>query len=170
MSPDTQELADVNGVYTPPPGVQVEPSEKEQRARPVLEMAVSHSPKTNFLRSMTALLDPAQIEERERRRQKQLEHQKAIMAQVEENRRKKRLEEEQRKKEEQELELRLAREREEMQRQYEEDILKQKQKEVGSRSMEEMKRPRSVLLGEGQMADAECLACEGEVVRVNAAL
>ncbi|XP_021037122.1 coiled-coil domain-containing protein 66 isoform X2 [Mus caroli] len=129
VSPDTQELADVNGVYTPPPGVQVETSEKEQRARPVLEMAVSHGPKTNFLRSMTALLDPAQIEERERRRQKQLEHQKAIMAQVEENRRKKRLEEEQRKKEEQELELRLAREREEMQRQYEEDILKQKQKE-----------------------------------------
>lgn len=51
------------------------------------------------------------------------------MAQVEENRRKKRLEEEQRKKEEQELELRLAREREEMQRQYEEDILKQRQRE-----------------------------------------
>lgn len=75
MSPDTQELADVNGVFTPPPGVQAEPSEKEQRARPVLEMAVSHGPKTNFLRSMTALLDPAQIEERERRRQKQLEHQ-----------------------------------------------------------------------------------------------
>jgi len=29
----------------------------------------------SFLRSMTALLDPAQIEERDRRRQKQLEHQ-----------------------------------------------------------------------------------------------
>ncbi|XP_031218482.1 coiled-coil domain-containing protein 66 isoform X2 [Mastomys coucha] len=129
VSPDTQELADVNDVYTSPPSVQVEPSEKKQRARPVLDMAVSHGQKTNFLRSMTALLDPAQIEERERRRQKQLEHQKAIVAQVEENRRKKRLEEEQRKKEEQELELRLAREREEMQRQYEEDILKQKQKE-----------------------------------------
>ncbi|XP_076787424.1 coiled-coil domain-containing protein 66 isoform X2 [Arvicanthis niloticus] len=129
VSPDTQDLADVNGAYTPLPGVQVEPSEKEQRARPVIDMAVSHGQKTNFLRSMTALLDPAQIEERERRRQKQLEHQKAITAQVEENRRKKRLEEEQRKKEEQEEELRLAREREEMQRQYEEDILKQKQKE-----------------------------------------
>lgn len=78
---------------------------------------------------MTALLDPAQIEERERRRQKQLEHQKAITAQVEERRRKKQLEEEQRKREEQEEELRLAREREEMQKQYEEDLLKQKQKE-----------------------------------------
>ncbi|XP_063131983.1 coiled-coil domain-containing protein 66 isoform X9 [Rattus norvegicus] len=129
VSPDTQELADVSSVDTPPPAVQVKPSEKEQRARPVMDMSVSHGQKTNFLRSMTALLDPAQIEERERRRQKQLEHQKAITAQVEENRRKKRLEEEQRRKEEQEEELRLAREREEMQRQYEEDILKQKHKE-----------------------------------------
>ncbi|XP_028738235.1 coiled-coil domain-containing protein 66 isoform X1 [Peromyscus leucopus] len=129
VSPDTQELADVNSVYTPPPAVQVELSEEEQQSRPVRDMAVSYGQKTNFLRSMTALLDPAQIEERERRRHKQLEHQKAIMAQVEENRRKKRLEEEQRKKEEQEEEQRLAREREEMQRQYEEDILKQRQKE-----------------------------------------
>lgn len=129
VSPDTQELADVSSVDTPPPAVQVEPSEKEQRARPVMDMSVSHGQKTNFLRSMTALLDPAQIEERERRRQKQLEHQKAITAQVEENRRKKRLEEEQRRREEQEEELRLAREREQMQRQYEEDILKQKHKE-----------------------------------------
>lgn len=29
----------------------------------------------SFLRSMTALLDPAQLEERDRRRQKQWEHQ-----------------------------------------------------------------------------------------------
>ncbi|XP_050996712.1 coiled-coil domain-containing protein 66 isoform X2 [Acomys russatus] len=78
VSPDTQELADVNAVYTPPPGIQVEPSEEEQRARPVMDMAVSHGQKTNFLRSMTALLDPAQIEERERRRQKQLEHQEIM--------------------------------------------------------------------------------------------
>ncbi|XP_067400297.1 coiled-coil domain-containing protein 66 isoform X2 [Emydura macquarii macquarii] len=85
--------------------------------------------KASFLRSMTALLDPAQIEERDRRRQKQLEHQKAIMAQVEEKRRKKQLEEEQRKWEEQEEEHRLARERELMQKQFEEDMLKQKKKE-----------------------------------------
>ncbi|XP_075844982.1 coiled-coil domain-containing protein 66 isoform X3 [Microtus pennsylvanicus] len=128
VSPDTQELADVHSVDTPSLAIQLEPSE-EQRAKPVTDMSVSYSQKTNFLRSMTALLDPAQIEEREKRRHKQLEHQKAIMAQVEENRRKKQQEEEQRKKEEQEEEQRLAREREEMQRQYEEDILKQKQKE-----------------------------------------
>ncbi|XP_019509883.1 PREDICTED: coiled-coil domain-containing protein 66 isoform X2 [Hipposideros armiger] len=129
VSPDTQELADISSVYTPTAGSQVEPSEEEHIAKPVGDMAVANSQKTNFLRSMTALLDPAQIEERDRRRQKQLEHQKAITAQVEEKRRMKQMEEEQRKKEEQEEELRLAREREEMQKQYEEDILKQKQKE-----------------------------------------
>ncbi|KAM4882660.1 coiled-coil domain-containing protein 66 isoform 2-T2 [Thomomys bottae] len=129
VSPDTQDLADVSSVYTLTPGSQIEPSEEEHIVEPVSDVAVANSQKTNFLRSMTALLDPAQIEERDRRRQKQLEHQKAITAQVEEKRRKKQLEEEQRKKEEQEEEQRLLREREEMQKQYEEDILKQKQKE-----------------------------------------
>ncbi|NXT44120.1 CCD66 protein, partial [Pelecanoides urinatrix] len=93
------------------------------------EKAAKNSQKVSFLRSMTALLDPAQIEERERRRQKQLEHQKAIMAQVEEKRKKKQLEEEQRKWEEQEEEQRLAREKEQMQKQFEEEMLKQKEKE-----------------------------------------
>ncbi|XP_016059998.1 PREDICTED: coiled-coil domain-containing protein 66 isoform X2 [Miniopterus natalensis] len=129
VSPDTQELADISSVYTPTTGSQIEPLEEDHIAKPVRGVAMPNSQKTNFLRSMTALLDPAQIEERERWRQKQLEHQKAITAQVEEKRRKKQLQEEQRKKEEQEEELRLAREREKMQKQYEEDILKQKQKE-----------------------------------------
>eukprot|EP00069_Balaena_mysticetus_P007690 bmy_05640T0 len=129
VSPDAQDLADISSLYTPAAGSQVEPSEEERVARPVRDVAVESSKKRNFLRSMTALLDPAQIEERDRRRQKQLEHQKAITAQVEEKRKKKQLEEEQRKKEEQEEERRLAREQEEMQKQYEEDILKQKQKE-----------------------------------------
>ncbi|XP_012493755.1 PREDICTED: coiled-coil domain-containing protein 66 [Propithecus coquereli] len=129
VSPDTQELADTSSVFTPTTGSQVEPSEEEHIAKPVRDVVMANNQRTNFLRSMTALLDPAQIEERDRRRQKQLEHQKAITAQVEEKRRKKQQEEEQRKKEEQEEERRLAREREEMQKQYEEDILKQKQKE-----------------------------------------
>ncbi|XP_045386799.1 coiled-coil domain-containing protein 66 isoform X2 [Lemur catta] len=129
VSPDTQELADTSSVFTPTTGSQVEPSEEEHIAKPVRDVVMANNQRTNFLRSMTALLDPAQIEERDRRRQKQLEHQKAITAQVEEKRRKKQQEEEQRKKEEQEEERRLAREREEMQKQYEEDILRQKQKE-----------------------------------------
>ncbi|EHB00387.1 Coiled-coil domain-containing protein 66 [Heterocephalus glaber] len=129
VSPDTRELADFGSVSTPTIGSQLEPSEEEQVAKPVRDVAVANSQKTNFLRSMTALLDPAQIEERDRRRQKQLEHQKAITAQVEEKRKRKQLEEEKRKKEEQEEERRLTREQEEMQKQNEEDILKQKQKE-----------------------------------------
>ncbi|XP_069874535.1 coiled-coil domain-containing protein 66 isoform X1 [Dipodomys merriami] len=129
VSPDTQDLAYISSEYTLTPGSQIEPSEEEHIVKPVSDVAVANSQKTNFLRSMTALLDPAQIEERNRRRQKQLEHQKAITAQVEEKRRKKQLEEEQRKKEEQEEDQRLSREREKMQKQYEEDILKQKQKE-----------------------------------------
>ncbi|XP_058144690.1 coiled-coil domain-containing protein 66 isoform X4 [Dasypus novemcinctus] len=129
VSPDTQELTDISNVYIPTTGSQVEPSQEEHITKPVRDLTVANSEKTNFLRSMTALLDPAQIEERDRRRQKQLEHQKAITAQVEEKRRKKQLEKEQRKKEEEEEECRLAREREEMQKQYEEDILRQKQKE-----------------------------------------
>ncbi|KAF2987636.1 hypothetical protein EK904_006011, partial [Melospiza melodia maxima] len=91
--------------------------------------ALEQSQRVSFLRSMTALLDPAQLEERDRRRQKQLEHQKAIMAQVEEKRKQKQLEEEQRKWEEQQEELRLAREKAQLQKQFEEEMLKQKQKE-----------------------------------------
>ncbi|XP_053845355.1 coiled-coil domain-containing protein 66 isoform X2 [Vidua macroura] len=91
--------------------------------------ALEQSQRVSFLRSMTALLDPAQIEERDRRRQKQLEHQKAIMAQVEEKRKQKQLEEEQRKWEEQQEELRLAREKAQLQKQFEEEMLKQRQKE-----------------------------------------
>ncbi|NXU02742.1 CCD66 protein, partial [Buphagus erythrorhynchus] len=91
--------------------------------------ALEQSQRVSFLRSMTALLDPAQIEERDRRRQKQLEHQKVIMAQMEEKRKKKQLEEEQRKWEEQQEELRLAREKAQLQKQFEEEMLKQKQKE-----------------------------------------
>ncbi|XP_073500701.1 coiled-coil domain-containing protein 66 isoform X2 [Phyllobates terribilis] len=87
------------------------------------------SQKAGFLRTMTSLLDPVQIEERNRKRVKQLEHQKAIAAQVEEKRRRKQLEDQQRLMEEQEEERRLAREQEEMRQQYEEDSFKQKQKE-----------------------------------------
>ncbi|XP_054832196.1 coiled-coil domain-containing protein 66 isoform X2 [Eublepharis macularius] len=105
------------------------PTEVESSGKSVGSNISESSQKGSFLRSMTALLDPAQIEERDRRRQKQLEHQKAIMAQVEEKRMKKQLEEEQRKREEQEEECRLAREQELMKKQFEEDLLKQKQKE-----------------------------------------
>ncbi|KFW11396.1 Coiled-coil domain-containing protein 66, partial [Eurypyga helias] len=105
------------------------PSKVGNAEKAAKNSAVGHNQKVSFLRSMTALLDPAQLEERVRRRQKQLEHQKAIMAQIEEKRTKKQLEEEQRRWEEQEEEQRLAREKEQKQKQFEEDMLKQKEKE-----------------------------------------
>ncbi|XP_038265123.1 coiled-coil domain-containing protein 66 isoform X3 [Dermochelys coriacea] len=129
LSPESQALTAVIHPFTPPALGHLIHSKVENVQKTVENTTTEQSQKASFLRSMTALLDPAQIEERDRRRQKQLEHQKAIMAQVEEKRRKKQLEEEQRKWEEQEEEHRLARERELMQKQFEEDMFKQKQKE-----------------------------------------
>lgn len=107
---------------------------------------------------MTALLDPAQIEERERRKLKQLEHQvrfnprpnpqeitavhshswaltlcdvqRAIEAQVEERRRQKEKEEATRRAQEQDEERRLEREREQLQQQYMKDTERQRHREV----------------------------------------
>ncbi|NXX75799.1 CCD66 protein, partial [Urocolius indicus] len=129
LSPDPKELTAFIHPFSPAALGNLMPLKVENAEKAAKNSALEHSQKVSFLRSMTALLDPAQIEERDRRRQKQLEHQKAIMAQVEEKRKKKQLEEEQRKWEEQEEELRLAREKEQMQKQFEEDMLKQKQKE-----------------------------------------
>ncbi|XP_057273654.1 coiled-coil domain-containing protein 66 [Pezoporus wallicus] len=129
LSPDPKELTAVIHPSSPAASDSLLPLKVGNAEKAAKSSALECNQKASFLRSMTALLDPAQIEERDRWRQKQLEHQKAIMAQVEENRKKKQLEEEQRKWEEQEDELRLAREKEQMQKQFEEDMLKQKQKE-----------------------------------------
>ncbi|XP_069025672.1 LOW QUALITY PROTEIN: coiled-coil domain-containing protein 66 [Embiotoca jacksoni] len=85
--------------------------------------------RTSYLRTMTSLLDPAQIEERERRRLKQLEQQRAIEAQVEERRRQREQDETKRRQEEEEEDQRVALERETLQRLYEQDTLKERQKE-----------------------------------------
>ncbi|KFP49739.1 Coiled-coil domain-containing protein 66, partial [Cathartes aura] len=129
LSPDPKELTAFIHPFSPAALGNLMPLKVGNAEKAAKNSALEHSQKVSFLRSMTALLDPAQIEERDRRRQKQLEHQKAIMAQVEEKQKKKQLEEEQRKWEEQEEEQRLAREKEQMQKQFEEDMLKQKQKE-----------------------------------------
>ncbi|XP_068109799.1 coiled-coil domain-containing protein 66 [Hyperolius riggenbachi] len=140
-TPVYQYTANVQEPESPPLSLDPGPTERQQSSatsnleqyQPATRMStdedLSQSQKAGFLRSMTALLDPAQIEERDRKRLKQLEHQKAIAAQVEEKRRRKQLEDEQRQREEQEEEQRLAKERELMQKQYEDDILRQKQKE-----------------------------------------
>ncbi|XP_059185043.1 coiled-coil domain-containing protein 66 [Centropristis striata] len=87
-----------------------------------------YSTRASYLRTMTALLDPAQIEERERRRLKQQEQQRAIEAQVEERRRQREQEEARRREEEEEEERRVRREREMLDRRYELDSLREKQK------------------------------------------
>ncbi|XP_038553267.1 coiled-coil domain-containing protein 66 isoform X2 [Micropterus salmoides] len=84
--------------------------------------------RASYLRTMTALLDPAQIEERERRRLKQLEQQRAIEAQVEERRRQRDREEASRREEEEEEERRVALEREMLERRYKLDTQREKQK------------------------------------------
>ncbi|XP_054881755.1 coiled-coil domain-containing protein 66-like [Poeciliopsis prolifica] len=84
--------------------------------------------RSSFLRTMTSLLDPAQIEERERRRLKQLEQQRDIEAQMEERRKQRELEEAARKREEEKEEWRVAMEREKLQKQYELEMLKKKEK------------------------------------------
>ncbi|KAM9758199.1 coiled-coil domain-containing protein 66 isoform 2-T2 [Menidia menidia] len=93
--------------------------------------------RTSYLRTMTSLLDPVQIEERERRRLKQLEQQRAIEAQMEERRKQKKEEEARRRREEEEEERRLMLEREMLQRQYELEALKKIQKEQPERSQTE---------------------------------
>ncbi|XP_071406877.1 coiled-coil domain-containing protein 66 isoform X2 [Pithys albifrons albifrons] len=129
LSPDPKELTALIHPFSPAALGNLMPLQVGSAEKAAKNGALEQSQKISFLRSMTALLDPAQIEERDRRRQKQLEHQKAIMAQVEEKRKKKQLEEEQRKWEEQQEDLRLARENEQLQKQFEEEMLKQKQKE-----------------------------------------
>ncbi|XP_067096597.1 coiled-coil domain-containing protein 66 isoform X2 [Osmerus mordax] len=86
-------------------------------------------PRASHLRTMTALLDPAQIEERERNRIKQQEHQRAIEAQVEERRWKREQEEAARVALEQEEERRVELERQQLQQQYLQDTRRHRQKE-----------------------------------------
>ncbi|XP_055015515.1 coiled-coil domain-containing protein 66 isoform X2 [Boleophthalmus pectinirostris] len=88
-----------------------------------------HTNSASHLRTMTSLLDPAEIEERECRRLKQLEQQQAIELQVEERRRRREEEESQRKREEEEEERRVEQERERLQRQYEKERQRERNKE-----------------------------------------
>ncbi|TNN44713.1 Coiled-coil domain-containing protein 66 [Liparis tanakae] len=84
--------------------------------------------RASHLRTMTALLDPAQVEERERRRLKQLEQQRAIEAQVEERQLQRRREEARRREELEEEERKVALERETLERRYKLDTLRERQK------------------------------------------
>ncbi|XP_051977655.1 coiled-coil domain-containing protein 66 isoform X3 [Xyrauchen texanus] len=100
-----------------------------------------HGPqqRARYLRTMTALLDPVQIEERERRRLRQFEHQRAIEVQVEERRHQKEREEATHREQEQEEERRVERERERLQQQFINDTQRQRNREeLQSRKTEEL--------------------------------
>ncbi|XP_053295463.1 coiled-coil domain-containing protein 66 isoform X2 [Pleuronectes platessa] len=97
--------------------------------------------RASHVRTMTALLDPAQIEERERRRFKQLEQQRAIEAQMEEQRQQREREEARRREEEETEARRLLLEREKLQRQYELDRLRERQK-VQEKSSHQTEQPK----------------------------
>ncbi|XP_032825716.1 coiled-coil domain-containing protein 66 isoform X1 [Petromyzon marinus] len=96
---------------------------------PLTDASKLPSPINSHLRTMTALLDPAQLDERERQRLKQLEHQKAIASQMEERRRHKLLEDERRRYEEEEAERKITEERHRLNRQFLEEQAKLRQKE-----------------------------------------
>ncbi|XP_056243627.1 coiled-coil domain-containing protein 66 isoform X1 [Seriola aureovittata] len=100
----------------------------ESAGRASVDTTSGHPSRASYLRTMTALLDPTQIEEREKRRLKQLEQQRAIEAQMEERRRQKEQERARRREEEEDEEKRVALEREMLQRQYELDTLRERQK------------------------------------------
>ncbi|XP_060925085.1 coiled-coil domain-containing protein 66 [Limanda limanda] len=97
--------------------------------------------RASHVRTMTALLDPAEIEERERKRFKQLEQQRAIEAQMQEQRQQREREEARRREEEEKEARRLLQEREKMQRQYELDRLRERQK-VQEKSSLQAEPPR----------------------------
>ncbi|XP_077973610.1 coiled-coil domain-containing protein 66-like [Styela clava] len=95
--------------------------------------------RSSYLRTMTSLLDPAQIEALELKRQKQEEHRRAIEAQVEERKRKKEEEENLRRQHEIEEDRRLAAEHdmlaqqtelEKRRQQLQENMREQKTKEL----------------------------------------
>ncbi|XP_056157736.1 coiled-coil domain-containing protein 66 [Lampris incognitus] len=105
-----------------------------------VDTSTRQSTRASYLRSMTALLDPAQLEERERRRAKQLEQQRAIEAQVEERRVQREREEEHRREEEQQEQRRVAMEREAIQRQHQLETHREKERDQLSRRTEEVFR------------------------------
>uniref|UniRef100_UPI003AB105CA coiled-coil domain-containing protein 66 n=1 Tax=Centroberyx gerrardi TaxID=166262 RepID=UPI003AB105CA len=123
----------------------------ESVGRASVDTTTGYPTRAIHLRTMTALLDPTQIEERERRRLKQLEHQRAIAAQVEERRQQRERDEASRREEEQEEERRVALEREVLQRQYQLDTLRERQKK------EQLSRQTEQLLQSVQRAQQEAL-------------
>ncbi|XP_055073533.2 coiled-coil domain-containing protein 66 isoform X1 [Misgurnus anguillicaudatus] len=101
----------------------------ENLGRANVETTLDNQQRTSHLRTMTALLDPAQIEEREHRRVIQVEHQEAVKAQVEERKRQREKEEATQRAREEEEEKRVERERQRLQEQFMKDTERQRNRE-----------------------------------------
>ncbi|KAK5600023.1 hypothetical protein CRENBAI_011003 [Crenichthys baileyi] len=108
--------------------------------------------RSSYLRTMTSLLDPAQIEERERRKLKQLEQQRAIEAQMEDRKKQREQEQAKMRREEEEEEKRVAIEREKLQNQYELEMLKKKEK---NNQVPQTKQPETGLADGGPEQTSE---------------
>ncbi|XP_077458492.1 coiled-coil domain-containing protein 66 [Stigmatopora argus] len=119
-------------VLTLPPAVDREPSPTSSTTGdgdiPAAGGGAKDASKSSYLRSMTALLDPIQMEERERRRLKQLQQQKDIQAQVEERQKQKREEEARRKEKEEEEERKVVLERDALIRRFQQEEDKQRER------------------------------------------
>ncbi|XP_034021082.1 coiled-coil domain-containing protein 66 isoform X2 [Thalassophryne amazonica] len=124
-----------------------------------VDTATGHQPsvpRVSYLRSMTALLDPAQIEEREKRRLKQLEQQRMIKEQIEEHRQQR--EREDMRKREEELDQERS-----LQRTYQLDSLKDTQKEQQNSETGPQRtnnqQPRVCSVGDSQCLDRDGDKC-----------
>ncbi|XP_077582755.1 coiled-coil domain-containing protein 66 isoform X2 [Stigmatopora nigra] len=135
---------------TLPPPVDREPTPTSSTTGggdvPTVGGGAKDAPKSSYLRSMTALLDPIQMEERERRRLKQLQQQRDIQAQVEERQKQKREEEARRKEKEEQEERKVLLERDALIRRFQQEEVKQRDrgKEQPKIDAEDGERKKSV--------------------------
>ncbi|KAK7863587.1 hypothetical protein R5R35_013465 [Gryllus longicercus] len=121
---------------------------------------ISSDCERTYLRGQNVPLEPDVLLERERKRQKALEHQKAIREQLEERDRKRKEERERRAREEREEEERIRREQKQEQQRYEQELSKQREKE--EKDARKAKAMREALENAQKLARQEKLKARGK--------
>ncbi|KAJ8301970.1 LOW QUALITY PROTEIN: hypothetical protein KUTeg_020957 [Tegillarca granosa] len=116
--------------------------EQTQRAAPATDDTgrVSSAPtqvpgqeNQSFIRGQNVILDPVTIKEMEEKRKRHLEHQQAVMEQVQEKQRQKQQERERKMREDMEEEMKLQRERDKLQQQLDSEQQKARNRELTPR-------------------------------------